>query len=37
MFMATCATTVIGAYDDLEAVADICQRHNVWMHVDVSH
>lgn len=36
MFMATCATTVIGAYDDLEAVADICQRHNVWMHVDAA-
>ncbi|CAC5386631.1 CSAD [Mytilus coruscus] len=34
MFMATCGTTVLGSYDDLEAVADICQRHNVWMHAD---
>ncbi|VDI46258.1 sulfinoalanine decarboxylase [Mytilus galloprovincialis] len=36
MFMATCGTTVLGAYDDLEGVADVCQRHNVWMHVDAA-
>lgn len=29
-------TTVLGAIDDLEAVADVCQKHGVWMHVDVS-
>jgi len=32
---ATCGTTVLGAFDDLEAIADICERQNVWMHVDV--
>lgn len=36
MFMATCGTTVLGAYDDLQRVADVCQRHNVWMHVDAA-
>jgi aromatic-L-amino-acid decarboxylase len=27
-------TTLTGAVDDLEAVADVCERHGVWMHVD---
>ena len=35
MFMASCGTTVLGSFDDLESVADICKRYNVWMHVDV--
>lgn len=24
-----------GAFDPLNAIADICQRHTLWMHVDV--
>jgi L-2,4-diaminobutyrate decarboxylase len=33
---AACATP-IGAFDRLEAVADVCQRHEVWLHVDAAH
>lgn len=31
-----CATPT-GAFDPLEAIADICQRHGVWLHVDAAH
>ncbi|KAI1902250.1 hypothetical protein AGOR_G00042770 [Albula goreensis] len=31
---ATAGTTVYGAFDPLHAVADICKKHNIWMHVD---
>ncbi|TKC52646.1 hypothetical protein EI555_004502 [Monodon monoceros] len=31
---ATSGTTVLGAFDPLEAVADVCQRHGLWLHVD---
>ena len=31
-----CATPV-GAFDPLDAIADVCQRHNVWLHVDAAH
>ena len=31
-----CATPV-GAFDDLHAVADVCERHGVWLHVDAAH
>ncbi|XP_050355163.1 glutamate decarboxylase 1 isoform X2 [Nymphalis io] len=31
---ATAGTTVLGAIDDLDAVADICQKYGIWMHVD---
>ncbi len=27
-------TTLTGAVDDLDAVADICERHGTWLHVD---
>lgn len=33
---AACATP-IGAFDPLVDIADICQRHEVWMHVDAAH
>lgn len=36
MVNATAGTTVFGAFDPLNAIADICEKHNVWMHVDVS-
>lgn len=31
----TAGTTVFGAFDDLNRVADICQQHQIWLHVDV--
>lgn len=33
---ATSGTTVLGAFDPLPQIADICQRHGLWFHVDVS-
>lgn len=33
---AMAATTVAGAFDDLNAIADVCGRFALWMHVDVS-
>ena len=36
IFMATSGSTVLGSYDNLNDVADVCAKHGVWMHVDVS-
>lgn len=33
---ATAGTTVIGAFDPIQEIADICQKYNCWLHVDVS-
>lgn len=33
---ATAGTTVLGAFDSLHAVADICEKYKLWFHVDVS-
>lgn len=33
---ATSGTTVLGAFDPLEEIADVCERHGLWLHVDVS-
>lgn len=33
---ATCATTLTGAYDPIEEMAEICKRYNVWLHADGS-
>jgi len=34
MIQATAATTVLGGYDDFNAVVDIAQKHGIWVHVD---
>ena len=33
---ATCATTLLGAFDPLDQLAEVCQRHNLWLHADGS-
>ncbi|MDE0927575.1 MAG: pyridoxal-dependent decarboxylase [Acidimicrobiales bacterium] len=32
--IATAGTTVTAAFDPLEAIADLCAQHNIWLHVD---
>lgn len=31
---ATAGTTVLGAFDNVEQISAVCQKYNVWMHVD---
>ena len=33
---ATAGTTVYGAFDPINEMADICEKYNMWLHVDVS-
>ncbi len=35
--VACACATPIGAFDPLPAVADVCEKHGVWMHVDAAH
>ena len=32
--VATAGTTLTGAVDPLDLVADVCERHGVWLHID---
>ena len=32
--VATAGTTLTGTVDPLDAVADVCARHDVWLHID---
>ena len=36
MVNATASTTVYGAFDPINDIADICEKYNIWFHVDVS-
>ena len=36
MVAATAGTTVLGAYDDLMALSDVCHKHGIWLHCDVN-
>jgi glutamate/tyrosine decarboxylase-like PLP-dependent enzyme len=31
---ATAGTTVLGAFDPIDAIADICEEHGLWFHID---
>uniref|UniRef100_UPI00398ED79F glutamate decarboxylase 1-like n=1 Tax=Pristiophorus japonicus TaxID=55135 RepID=UPI00398ED79F len=33
---ATAGTTVFGAFDPLQDIADICEKHGLWMHIDAT-
>jgi glutamate/tyrosine decarboxylase-like PLP-dependent enzyme len=35
--IATGGSTNTGAIDDLSAIASVCRRHDVWMHVDAAY
>lgn len=36
MVNATSGTTVLGAFDPIEEIADICEKYKIWLHVDVN-
>ncbi|TXD81833.1 aminotransferase class V-fold PLP-dependent enzyme [Subsaximicrobium wynnwilliamsii] len=31
---ATAGTTVLGAFDDVEAISKVCKAHDLWLHLD---
>ena len=34
--VATSGTTVLGAFDPLTDIANVCEKYKIWLHVDVS-
>ncbi len=35
--VACACSTPIGAFDRLDDIADVCRRHELWLHVDAAH
>ncbi|OUS03441.1 cysteine synthase [Flavobacteriales bacterium 33_180_T64] len=31
---ATAGTTVLGAFDDIEQISNVCKTHDIWLHLD---
>ncbi|CAB3365313.1 Hypothetical predicted protein [Cloeon dipterum] len=36
MVLATAGTTVMGAFDPIQSIADLCEKHDMWLHVDAA-
>lgn len=36
MVSSTAGTTVLGAFDPLEGIANLCAKYGLWMHVDAA-
>lgn len=36
LVVATAGTTVLGSFDEIEKIADICEKHSMWLHVDAA-
>lgn len=36
MVSGTAGTTVLGAFDEIDKMADICQKYGMWLHVDAA-
>lgn len=36
LVVATAGSTVLGAFDPIDAIADVCKEHKMWMHVDAA-
>lgn len=32
----TCGTTVLGAFDPVHPIADLCAKYNMWLHIDAA-
>lgn len=32
----TCGTTVLGAFDPVNPIADICAKYDMWLHIDAA-
>ncbi|XP_019857933.1 PREDICTED: glutamate decarboxylase 1-like [Amphimedon queenslandica] len=35
--VATSGSTVIGAFDPIGPIADVCDKHNLWLHIDAAY
>lgn len=36
MISATAGTTVLGAFDPINKLADVCEKYKLWLHVDAA-